>query len=111
MKHTCFFTLQTKFRFHCFSYSRHFLTCCSRLLGLEYHSMRGGLVQLNFRGHHVHIRSSHGLRAAPPRSSPCTFSPPFVWLYALRVSLLPARVGARTRGLPLRISLTGSRFP
>jgi len=45
--------------FHCFSYSRHFLTCCSRLLGLEYHSMRGGLVQLNFRGHHVHIRSSH----------------------------------------------------
>jgi len=45
--------------FHCFTYARHFLTCCSRLLGLEYHSMRGGLVQLNFRGHHVHIRASH----------------------------------------------------
>lgn len=36
--------------FHCFTYARHFLTCCSRLLGLEYHAMRGGLLQLLFRG-------------------------------------------------------------
>ena len=45
--------------FHCFTYARHFLTCCSRLLGLEYHAMRGGLLQLLFRGRHVHIRCSH----------------------------------------------------
>jgi trehalose 6-phosphate synthase len=45
--------------FHCFTYARHFLTCCSRLLGLEYHAMRGGLLQLLFRGRHVHIRASH----------------------------------------------------
>ena len=45
--------------FHCFTYARHFLTCCSRLLGLEYHAMRGGLLQLLFRGRHVHVRASH----------------------------------------------------
>ena len=45
--------------FQCFTYARHFLTCCSRLLGLEYHSIRGGLAQVNFNGHRVHIRASH----------------------------------------------------
>lgn len=45
--------------FHCFTYARHLLTSCSRLLGIEYHSMRAGLAQLTFRGHAVHIRPSH----------------------------------------------------
>jgi len=45
--------------FHCFTYARHFLSCCSSLLGLENRPARGGLVNLVFNGHHVHVRASH----------------------------------------------------
>jgi len=46
-------------QFHCFTYARHFLSCCSSLLGLENRPARGGLVNLVFNGHHVHVRASH----------------------------------------------------
>jgi len=45
--------------FQCFTYARHFLTSCSRLLGLEYHPMRGGLIQVTYLGHRVHVRANH----------------------------------------------------
>lgn len=46
-------------QFHCFTYARHFLSCCSSLLGIDYRPTRGGLVNLVFNGHHVHVRASH----------------------------------------------------
>jgi trehalose 6-phosphate synthase/phosphatase len=46
-------------QFHCFTYARHFLSCCSTLLGLEYRPTRGGVIHLVFNGHHCHVRASH----------------------------------------------------
>jgi hypothetical protein len=46
-------------QFHCFTYARHFLSNCSALLGLEYQPARGGLLHLNYNGHHVHVRACH----------------------------------------------------
>lgn len=46
-------------QFHCFTYARHFLSNCSALLGLEYQPTRGGLLHLNYNGHHVHVRACH----------------------------------------------------
>jgi len=38
-------------QFHDYTYARHFLSCCSALLGLEHRPTRGGLTQVNFHGH------------------------------------------------------------
>ncbi|EKX53322.1 hypothetical protein GUITHDRAFT_101025 [Guillardia theta CCMP2712] len=46
-------------QFHCFTYARHFLSCCSTLLGIEHRPARCGLVNLVFNGHHVNVRASH----------------------------------------------------
>lgn len=41
--------------FHTFDYARHFLSCCSRLLGLEYKSKRG-YIGLDYYGRNVNIK-------------------------------------------------------
>ncbi|GAB2298575.1 Probable alpha,alpha-trehalose-phosphate synthase [UDP-forming] 7 [Dionaea muscipula] len=41
--------------FHTFDYARHFLSCCSRMLGLEYKSMRG-YIGLEYYGRTVGIK-------------------------------------------------------
>ncbi|KAH0905774.1 hypothetical protein HID58_037601, partial [Brassica napus] len=41
--------------FHTFDYARHFLTCCSRILGLEYQSKRG-YIGLEYYGRTVGIK-------------------------------------------------------
>ncbi|KAG7023140.1 putative alpha,alpha-trehalose-phosphate synthase [UDP-forming] 9, partial [Cucurbita argyrosperma subsp. argyrosperma] len=41
--------------FHTFDYARHFLSCCSRLLGLEYESKRGYLT-LEYFGRTIYIK-------------------------------------------------------
>ncbi|KAF3573219.1 hypothetical protein F2Q69_00058279 [Brassica cretica] len=41
--------------FHTFDYARHFLTCCSRMLGLEYQSKRG-YIGLEYYGRTVGIK-------------------------------------------------------
>jgi len=46
-------------QFHCFTYARHFLSNCSTLLGIEFKPTRGGLLQLNYNGHLVHVRACH----------------------------------------------------
>ena len=46
-------------QFHCFTYARHFLSNCSALLGMEYRPARGGLLHMNYSGHHVHVRACH----------------------------------------------------
>lgn len=45
--------------FHCFTYARHFLSCCSALLGLEHRPAKCGMISLNFNGHHVGVRACH----------------------------------------------------
>lgn len=41
--------------FHTFDYARHFLSCCSRMLGLSYHSKRG-YIGLEYYGRTVSIK-------------------------------------------------------
>ncbi|KAK8968935.1 Alpha,alpha-trehalose-phosphate synthase [UDP-forming] 6 [Platanthera guangdongensis] len=41
--------------FHTFDYARHFLSCCSRMLGLTYQSHRG-YIELNYYGRNVNIK-------------------------------------------------------
>lgn len=43
--------------FHTFDYARHFLSCCSRMLGLEYESKRG-YIGLDYYGRTVGIKIS-----------------------------------------------------
>eukprot|EP00004_Rigifila_ramosa_P013609 TRINITY_DN3030_c0_g1_i3.p1 TRINITY_DN3030_c0_g1~~TRINITY_DN3030_c0_g1_i3.p1 ORF type:complete len:687 (-),score=150.04 TRINITY_DN3030_c0_g1_i3:22-2082(-) len=45
--------------FQMFEYARHFLTCCKRLLGLDYNSRRGGFLGLDYFGQEVMVRISH----------------------------------------------------
>lgn len=44
--------------FHTFDYARHFLSCCSRMLGLEYQSKRG-YIGLDYYGRTVGIKIMH----------------------------------------------------
>lgn len=41
--------------FHTFDYARHFLSCCSRMLGLEHHTRRGSIV-VEYFGRKVSIK-------------------------------------------------------
>jgi len=43
--------------FHTFDYARHFLSCCSRMLGLEFQSKRGS-IELEYFGRRVRVRIS-----------------------------------------------------
>mmetsp|Transcript_23901 Transcript_23901/g.28921 ORF Transcript_23901/g.28921 Transcript_23901/m.28921 type:complete len:851 (-) Transcript_23901:232-2784(-) len=43
--------------FHTFDYARHFLSCCSRMLGLEFESKRGS-IELEYFGRRVRMRIS-----------------------------------------------------
>lgn len=41
--------------FHTFDYARHFLSCCSRMLGLEHHTKRGSIL-MTYYGRDVHLK-------------------------------------------------------
>ena len=41
--------------FHTFDYARHFISCCSRMLGLEHHTSRGRIL-LSYHGRAVHLK-------------------------------------------------------
>jgi len=45
--------------FHLYEYARHFLTCCTRMLGLKYEARRGGVLVVNNQGRDVAITCSH----------------------------------------------------
>ena len=50
--------------FHTFDYARHFLSCCSRMLGLEHYTKRGRIL-MNYYGRDVH------LKILPSCATPC----------------------------------------
>jgi len=39
-----------------FEYARNFLTCCKRMLALEYEFQKGGFLGLEYEGRHVHVQ-------------------------------------------------------
>lgn len=41
--------------FHTFDYARHFISCCSRMLGLEHYTKRGSIL-MNYYGRAVHLK-------------------------------------------------------
>lgn len=41
--------------FHTFDYARHFISCCSRMLGLEHETIRGS-ISLEYYGRNVGIK-------------------------------------------------------
>lgn len=45
--------------FHLFEYSRNFLGCCKRVLGLSIEPTSGGYFGLNYYGRHIMVRSEH----------------------------------------------------
>lgn len=45
--------------FHLFEYARHFLVACKRLLGLEHHFCRGGILSIEYGGRNVSVRIGH----------------------------------------------------
>lgn len=45
--------------FHLFEYSRNFLGCCKRVLGLNIEPTGGGYFGLNYYGRHIMVRSEH----------------------------------------------------
>ena len=45
--------------FHFWEYARHFLTCCRRLLGLEFEFKRGGLIGVDYCSRDVRVRVGH----------------------------------------------------
>ena len=48
-----------------FEYTRNFLTCCKRMLGLEYEFRRGGFLGVEYGGRHVMVQVS-SLGVSPP---------------------------------------------
>ena len=45
--------------FHCFEYSRHFVGCCKRIIGVEIEFSHGGYLSLSFSGRNILLRSCH----------------------------------------------------
>ena len=45
--------------FHFWEYARHFLTCCRRILGLEFDFKRGGLIGVDYCSREVRVRVGH----------------------------------------------------
>jgi trehalose 6-phosphate synthase/phosphatase len=45
--------------FHCFTYARHFLTCCRRILGLTHSQRPKGRMVVAFQGREVGVSASH----------------------------------------------------
>lgn len=63
--------------FHTFDYARHFLSCCSRMLGLNYESKRG-YIGLDYFGRTVNIKilpmGIHMGRLESALDNPCSYS-------------------------------------
>jgi len=52
-----------------FEYTRNFLTCCKRMLGLEYEFKRGGFLGVEYGGRHVMVQvSTFGISATQTRA-------------------------------------------
>ena len=45
--------------FHIYEHARHFITCCRRLLGLEYRHCAGGYIAIDYQGRDVIITVGH----------------------------------------------------
>ena len=45
--------------FHFWEYARHFLTCCRRILGLEFEFKRGGFIGVDYCSREVRVRLGH----------------------------------------------------
>jgi len=45
--------------FNMYEYARHFLTCCSRMLGLSFEPKKGGIISINNNGTSVAVTCSH----------------------------------------------------
>ena len=58
--------------FHIFEYARHFLTCCKRLLGLDYEFQSGGYIGVRDHKRNVMVQVSRPRR--PPHRQPPTGS-------------------------------------
>ena len=58
--------------FHTFDYARHFLSCCSRMLGLEHIASRGS-ISLEYYGRNV------GVKIMPTGVNPDRFRDAFSW--------------------------------
>ena len=58
--------------FHTFDYARHFLSCCSRMLGLEHIASRGSIM-LEYYGRNV------GVKIMPTGVNPDRFRRGFQW--------------------------------
>ena len=58
--------------FHTFDYARHFLSCCSRMLGLEHVTSRGSIM-LEYYGRNV------GVKIMPTGVKPERFLSGFAW--------------------------------
>ena len=52
-----------------FEYTRNFLSCCKRMLGLEYEFQRGGFLGVEYEGRHVILQvSTFGISPAKVES-------------------------------------------
>jgi trehalose-6-phosphate synthase len=60
--------------FHTFDYARHFLSCCSRMLGLEHYTKRGRIM-LNYYGRDVHLKILPTCARPPARLAVPTAGP------------------------------------
>ena len=58
--------------FHTFDYARHFLSCCSRMLGIEHIASRGSIM-LEYYGRHV------GVKIMPTGVNPERFRSGLLW--------------------------------
>lgn len=58
--------------FHTFDYARHFLSCCSRMLGIEHIASRGSIM-LEYYGRNV------GVKIMPTGVDPSRFQTGFAW--------------------------------
>ncbi len=45
--------------FHTYDYARHFLSCCKRILNLDFHNLVGGLIGVSYSGRTVAVRVNH----------------------------------------------------
>ena len=52
-----------------FEYTRNFLTCCKRMLGLEYEFRRGGFLGVEYGGRHVMVQVRAKTRATYARTT------------------------------------------
>lgn len=91
--------------FHTFDYARHFLSCCSRMLGLEHVTSRGSIM-LEYYGRNV------GVKIMPTGVKPERFLSGFAWqdtIWRRGELLSQARRVATLQPIALKALTTGSQ--